>query len=273
MKMIIDKRNYIILFIIVVLIIFLIFRNITSVKLQYKSFKCGNENIFIEIYSNKDLSNVFDKIDKLYKNYEDNTNEAIEYGRLIYTKTDGLIDITSKDLPQKIKSDKSYHFETKINDVENNLDTLNLDLVLGAYATEKVVKYLKKEGIENYIINENGNVIIGFKPNNQKYSVSIQDKDKSLVDVVYLKNKALAIKGNSTNLESYMANPKTSTIPKSKLVVVVADNINEANMLANVLYLLDEKEGREFIKDYNAEALWKSEKTTYTNGFKKYLKK
>ena len=282
MKKIIQKRNYIILFIIIGLILLLIIQNIWQPKIMYKSFKCGEENIFIEIYSNKNMNDVFDKIGKIYKKYDKLSNETkdynalkelINYGKNIYTKTDGLIDITTKNLPQKIKSNKSYHFETKINDIENNLDSLNLDLILGAYATDKVVKYLNNKGIDEYIINENGNVVTGEKPQNKKYSVSIQDKDNNLIEIVYLKNRALVVKGNVSNLESYMANPKTSTIPKNKLVAVISNNINDANMISNVLYLLDEKEGREFIRDYDAEGLWSDDEVTYTNGFKEYLKK
>jgi len=57
------------------------------------------------------------------------------------------------------------------------------------------------------------------------------------------------------------------------MVVVIADNINEANMLATALYHMDIERGKEFIKKYDAEGYWYNNKEIYmTKGFKKYLK-
>ena len=86
----------------------------------------------------------------------------------------------------------------------------------------------------------------------------------------------MATKGNTTKLKPYMINPITSSKNKeNKIVVVIANNINEANAIANTLYLMDIEEGQKFIKKYKAQAFWYTQdgKTYMTENFQKYLKK
>ena len=88
-----------------------------------------------------------------------------------------------------------------------------------------------------------------------------------------MNNLSMAVKGNTSAFKSYMVNPLTSQKnSENKLVAVISSDINEANMLANALYLMDVDKGEAFIKDYNAEALWEIDgKIQMTDGFKKYI--
>ena len=115
LKKIIDKRNYIILFIIIILIIFIIVNESKKEKVRVHNFNYFNENITIKLYTNKEVKNIFDKIDKIYKKYHKfylNPNnsdllELLKYGVDLYEKSNGLIDITSYELLESVKNNES----------------------------------------------------------------------------------------------------------------------------------------------------------------------
>lgn len=290
LKKIIDKRNYIILFIIIILIIFIIFNLSTKVKEHMKSFYYFSETITIKIYSSKNMDKTFKEIDNIYKKYNEyyknpNNNdnkeliEILKYGKKLYKETNGLIDITTKELIKSIESDKDYNFKTTINDLnfkdKSTLKNINLDSIIGSYATTKVEDYLKKEKINDYIINEDGNIVAGNHYDKEKYSISINNQLGEVVDIAYIENQSMVTKGNVNTFKTYMVNPLTSKKQEdNKMVVVIANDLNEANMIANTLYLMDIESGEKFIKQYNAQVYWYTNdgKTKMTKGFQKYLK-
>ncbi len=290
LKKIIDKRNYIILFIIIILIIFIIININTKVKEHMKSFYYFGETITIKLYSSKNMDKTFEEIDDIYKKYNDYYQkpsnrddkeliELLKYGKSLYHKTNGLIDITTDKLIKNIMDDKEYNFTTKINKLDFNdkltLNDINLDSIIASYATKKVQNYLKGKNLNEYIISEDGNIAAGNYYEKGKYSISIHDAEGKLIDIAYIENESLVTKGNVNTFKPYMVNPKTGKKEEeNKMVVVIGKDINEANMIANALYLLDINEGKEFIKDYNAQALWVETggKQTMTDGFKQYLK-
>ena len=127
MKKIIEKRNYIILFVIIVLIIWIMFFNKREIYL--KSFNYFDETITYKIYNNIDKNKVTKDINDIYKKYEnynakinnntkdENIHSLIEYGKLLYYKTDGLIDITSGDLLKNMQKGREYTFTSKIDKI------------------------------------------------------------------------------------------------------------------------------------------------------------
>ena len=66
MTKIIEKRNYIILAIIIVIGVFLLL-NVNKPREYSQTFNYFNHNIVVKIYENKDI---FDGIDKIYKDYD-----------------------------------------------------------------------------------------------------------------------------------------------------------------------------------------------------------
>lgn len=286
-KQIIDKRNYIILIIIILLLIFIIFGN-NKIKEHMKSFYYFSETITLKIYTNKNSDKIFKDIDKIYtkynKYYQNPSNktdkdliEILKYGKELYKETNGLIDITSNELVNKISNGEKYNFKTSINSLNFNdkttLNNINIDSIVGAFATKKVEEYLQSQNISQYIINEDGNIITGKGINNEKYKVSISTQDE-LLAIANLENESMVTKGNVNTFKSYMVNPITSTKNKdSKMIVVIHKDINTANAIANALYLMSVKEGQEYISKYNAKALWyeSSGAKQMTSGFKSYL--
>lgn len=284
-KKILDKRNYIILFIIIILIIWILF----SGKKEYyiKTFNYFDETITISIYDKVDYKKTTKDINDIFKNYNINLdsinkyeNNLIEYGIDIYKKSNGYIDITSGKLIENLKEEKEYNFKTKIDEIKIKNNKLvkkidfNFDSIIGSYATKDVIDYLKENNIKKYIINENGDIAVGEYYSKGKFSLSINNpKTNEVLYIVNLENKSMATR-NSEGFKSYMVNPKTNKIEnKYDSVVVIANDNLTANMLVNTLYLMDEKEGKDFIKKYDAEALWIDDEITKTDGFDKYIKK
>lgn len=291
LKKIVDNRNYIILGIIVILLILITINFLNKEKEQTKSFNYFSENITIKLYNNKNMALTFKKTDDIYQTYNEfyknpnkntdkNLLELLKYGKELYRETNGLIDISSGKLLKSIEEDKEYNFKTNIDNLntkdKNTLTNINIDSIIGSYATNKVKEYLEENGITKYIINEDGNIIAGKYYNEGKYAVSINKNESDVIDIVYLENESMAIKGNTKTFKPYMVNPITSKKnEENKIVAVIAKDLNTANMLGNTLYLMSLEEGQNFIKQYDAEAMWytKDDKTVTTDGFKKYLKK
>ena len=279
LEKIIDKRNYIILFIIIILLIIILIPK-HKTKEYIKSFYYLDQTITMKIYTKEDPEKIFKNINSIYKkynNYYQNSykdkgfKELMQYGKYVYKQTDGLVDISAGKLVKNIKENKEYKNDSDINNPD--LENLNLSVIIGTYATNKVINYLENNGIDQYIINTDGNISAGSKINNDKYKVGIINKDGKMLDIAYIENTNLAIKGNTKEFKSYMVNPKTNKKVNNKLVVVIDDDLNEANYIANALYLMSVKEGKEFIKKYQAQAYWKENKKVYTTkDFKKYLK-
>lgn len=286
LKKIIDKRNHIIYIIIVILFITILVLNLTKLKTTTKTFNYFNEQIKIELHTKQKPTNIVKAIDKIYKKYDnfnknpDRANDKdliklLKYGQELYNKTGGYIDITSYELLHNIKEDKTYNFKTSINQLnfndKNTLVNINIENIVGAYATKEVENYLEEKGINSYIIKEDSNIITKNPDNKQNYNIPIIKND-DIINVLSIKNKSIAIKGDIDTFKPYMVNPITSTKNKeTKLVVVISDDINKANYIANTIYLMDNEKIAKYVKKYKVEAMWQSgTKPFKTKGFKKY---
>lgn len=292
LKKIIDKRNYIIFFIIIVLIIWVVWSVFFHKNEPYiKTFNYYGEEITFKVYDNVNHKKLTDDINNIYKKYE-NVNELsgevnedekslIEYGKILYYKTDGYIDVTSGELINNIKDDKEYNFESDIEKVEVKDDKLvnninfNFDNIIGSYATNEVLYYFKQNDIKKYIVSENGDIAVGDYYDKGKYAISINKPNSDeVLYIISLENKAMASRYTKSEFENYMVNPKTSK-KESKYdgVIVIANDNLTANMLANSLYLMDIDEGKKLVEDYHGEALWISDEIVKTDGFDDYIKK
>ena len=110
----------------------------------------------------KNIDKIYKKYDQFYqkpdKNYEKDYIKILKYGKSLYEKSEHYIDITSHELLENIKEDKTYSFNTSINEIDfnnkNSLVNINIENIIGAYATNKVKEYLEKNNIINYVIKE-----------------------------------------------------------------------------------------------------------------------
>lgn len=290
LKKILDKRNYIILFVIIVLIIWILWSLVFSKNKAYmETFNYYGETITFKVYDEVNHKKLTDEINNIYKKYDDMDFEGelsedekslIEYGKILYYKTDGYIDVTDGELISSLKDNKEYNFKSDIEklDSDNLSDdiSLNFDSIIGSYATNEVLYYFKQNDIKKYVVNENGDIAAGDYYDDGKYAISINKPNSDeVMDIVYLENKAMATRSKSDEFESYMVSPKSSKKEnKYDSVIVIANDSLTANMLVNSLYIMDMDEGKKLVSDYNGEAMWvNGDDIVTTDGFSSYLKK
>lgn len=276
MQFLIEKRNYLILGIIVLLVIWILFNLFSKKEVYMDSFDYFGESITIKIYDKVNQNNLSEDINKILKGYEDGEkdDDLIEYGRVLYMKSNGYIDVSDTELIKALRRGENYKFKSKIND--DGFKDFDLDMIKGSYAISEVCDYFKQNNIESYIINEGGNVITGDSYDDDKYTVSLSKYDsEEVLDIVLLENKSLYTLNKSDEITEYSVNPKTSeAVDNFDSVSVIANDNLTADMLVRTLFLMSEDEGRKYIENFNAEALWqKGDEVSMTDGFKNYLQK
>ena len=276
MQFLIEKRNYLILGIIVLLVIWILFNLFSKKEVYMDSFDYFGESITIKVYDKVNQDNLSEDIDKILKSYEEGEkdDDLLEYGRLLYMKSNGYIDISDTDLVKALRRGEDYKFSSKIND--DDFKDFDLDMIKASYAISEVCDYFKQNNIESYIINEGGNVITGDSYDDDKYTVSLSKYDsEEVLDIVLLENKSLYTLNKSDEITEYSVNPKTSEpVDNFDSVSVIANDNLTADMLVRTLFLMSEDDGRKYIENFNAEALWqKGDEVSMTDGFKNYLQK
>ena len=276
MQFLIEKRNYLILGIIVLLVIWILFNLFSKKEVYMDSFDYFGESITIKVYDKVNQDNLSEDIDKILKSYEEGEkdDDLLEYGRLLYMKSNGYIDISDTNLVKALRRGEDYKFESKIND--DDFKDFDLDMIKASYAISEVCDYFKQNNIESYIINEGGNVITGDSYDDDKYTVSLSKYDsEEVLDIVLLENKSLYTLNKSDEITEYSVNPKTSeAVDNFDSVSVIANDNLTADMLVRTLFLMSEDDGRKYIGNFNAEALWqKGDEVSMTDGFKNYLQK
>lgn len=276
MQFLIEKRNYLILGIIVLLVIWILFNLFSKKEVYMDSFDYFGESITIKVYDKVNQDNLSEDIDKILKSYEggEKDDDLLEYGRLLYMKSNGYIDISDTNLVKALRRGEDYKFSSKIND--DDFKDFDLDMIKASYAISEVCDYFKQNNIESYIINEGGNVITGDSYDDDKYTVSLSKYDsEEVLDIVLLENKSLYTLNKSDEITEYSVNPKTSeAVDNFDSVSVIANDNLTADMLVRTLFLMSEDDGRKYIGNFNAEALWqKGDEISMTNGFKNYLQK
>lgn len=276
MQFLIEKRNYLILGIIVLLVIWILFNLFSKKEVYMDSFDYFGESITIKVYDKVNQDNLSEDIDKILKSYEDGEkdDDLIEYGRVLYMKSNGYIDVSDAELIKALRRGEDYKFSSKIND--DDFKDFDLDMIKASYAISEVCDYFKQNNIESYIINEGGNVITGDSYDDDKYTVSLSKYDsEEVLDIVLLENKSLYTLNKSDEITEYSVNPKTSeAVDNFDSVSVIANDNLTADMLVRTLFLMSEDDGRKYIENFNAEALWqKGDEVSMTDGFKNYLQK
>ncbi len=272
MQRIIDKRNYIILGIIILLLIFILIQIFTKKEEYSYSYDYFDHYIVVKIYENKDI---FSDVEKIYQKYNDAVNgkndkllnKIIDYGKDVYEKTDGYVDISKGSLTNNEVTD----FTTKIDELSVDMDQdIDVSDIISSYATNEVISYLKENNIDKYLISDNGDISAGNYYTDGSYKVSISYEDE-ILDIASFENKSMITRSNDNEVKSYMVNPVESKVTKKyDTVVVISDDVNEGTMLANALYLMDREAGEKLIKKYDAAALWYVDDKTYTLNFDKY---
>ncbi|MDD4608121.1 MAG: FAD:protein FMN transferase [Bacilli bacterium] len=169
------------------------------------------------------------------------------------------------------------------NQIKNNHPNIDLGAIAKGYTTGVVGNYLEQNGIDKYIINAGGNVLVGNHYNNDLYKIGIESPIESgdIYEVVKGNNISVVTSGSYERYYEYdgklyhhIINPHT-LMPSEymKSVTVITEDSGLADTLSTILFLMPIEEGKEFIKELdNVEAIWFSNdgEIIKSEGFSKY---
>lgn len=139
---------------------------------------------------------------------------------------------------------------------------VNMSANSKGYIVDKTVKFMRKKGMKNFIVNAGGDLFIdGIKSQNNLFKVYIQnpDKENGISSIIHFTNKALATSGNYERF--FMNGDKRIThifegvsfdsTNNYKSVSVIADTTEQADALATMFFLLDVDSIQKKCKEYN----------------------
>ncbi len=220
----------------------------------------------------------------------------INYGNQLYKETDGLFDIGMGHLidvwKKAIENGGPLPSNKLLDAIERNEIVIeknqiyrgaNLDLgaIAKGHSVQKAVELLKKNGYDKYIINAGGQVAVGEKYRETPYNVGVRHPLLSEnLTVIRGENLAVSTSGNYERFfeidgkkYSHIINPKTK-YPAEHIasVTVVTNDSLLADVLTTVLFLMPVEDGIEYLKKYDAEAIWvlKDEQIIRSEGFRLY---
>lgn len=256
-----------------------------------------------EYYDN--LTNRYNSTSELSKiNHIEGTFEInkdlynlLEYSINYYDETNGLFNINMgsiidvwKEYKEKgsgVPSKKELEKDTHINNIkllgDNKVYVNNVNIDLGGivkgYVTKLLGEYLDKQGIENYIINAGGNVIVGKKE--PYYKIGIENPNSSeILDIIKGNNICVVTSGGYNRFYEYegikyhhILDPNTN-YPSNYMqsVTVISKDCALSDILSTTLFLMDIETGKEFIKEYDVDVIWYDNDNNIikTEGIKKY---
>lgn len=173
--------------------------------------------------------------------------------------------------------------------LEDEKMRLDVGAIAKGYAVQRVADSAKERGVKSLLLNVGGNVCsIGPKPNNDKWSVGLQnpkqDVDKPYVYKILMSEESLVSSGNyqryfTVDGVNYHHIINQDTLMPSNYfdaVSVICQDSGMADALSTAIYNMPYEEGLELIKKFdNVEAIWifEDESIKYTENFEKYIEK
>lgn len=157
------------------------------------------------------------------------------------------------------------------NTVKFYKENMQIDLggIAKGYAADIAIKIYKQNNIRAAFINLGGNVMVfGEKPDNSNWSIGVQEPFKSrgdIIGVVNVSNESVVTSGNYVRYFEdkgvkyhHIIDPRTGYPADSNLmsVTVISQNSMEGDALSTAAFVLGDKEGMQFIKNYGAKAIF-----------------
>ena len=255
------------------------------------------EKIFDKYHKLTDKYNSYDGINNIYYIHNNTSSDEyikldkelfdlIEYAKDYTQKTDGLVDIKmgnvldlwhqyrtlNMGVPsyEELRLASSYDKEIILKDdnlIYNNHVNIDLGSIAKGYTTKVVANYLESKGLNRYLINAGGNVVVGDYYNKKgEYKIGIQDpKSNGIFKVIKGNNISVVTSGSyeryyeyNGKIYSHIINPKTLYPENNFLsVTVICNDSALADILSTYLFLIDVDSGIKYIENLDGvEAIW-----------------
>lgn len=163
---------------------------------------------------------------------------------------------------------------------------LDLGGIGKGYAADRVADYLRDEGVKSGLVDLGGSsiIVIGSKPNGEKWNVGLQDPDQTRgisVGVIQLADQVIDTSGiyeryfvENGVMYHHILDPRSGYPSQNDLksVTILADNATDADALSTYVYIMGKDEGLKYIESLgdNTQAMFitKDDKIYITPGLK-----
>ena len=173
--------------------------------------------------------------------------------------------------------------------IEDSELTLDVGAIAKGFAAEKVAEKMLKNGMKGYLLNLGGNVkTVGKRQGNQKWTVGIENPDKSSADAFVAElslgaNMSLVTSGTyqryfTVDGKNYHHIIDSATLYPAEYftsVSILCEDSGLADGLSTLLFCLPYEEGKQIIESTEgAHALWITTdgEKLYSKDFKKFIK-
>lgn len=139
--------------------------------------------------------------------------------------------------------------------IEKNYNTSTDDICVVTSSANKILKNLK---LKNYIINAEGNIIIGDHYNSDYYKVGLEDPNVvgGVFKIIKIKNKAIATSLN----ENYKINIGIRYFDSDisyKSINVISDDLVKSSKILNKIKTMNITKAKEYVDGIKeVEAIW-----------------
>lgn len=176
--------------------------------------------------------------------------------------------------PYKIPDNKSLKDAEKISYFNNLIlndnkiykkENIKVDFSANAkgYVVDKTADYMKSLNIYNFILNIGGDLYVSGDKNSRLFNIGIKSPEKNVLNIVKLKNKAVATSGSYERYFTAYGKKYnhifsgTNFLPDEKYISlsVIAENTETADGFATLFYLLDIDKIKKYCKMYNVAVL------------------
>lgn len=260
-------------------------KDVENIYKEYHNLtdRFNEDGILYYIHNNTSSDETITIDEKLY--------DILQYSIKWYEKSNGKVNInignltdvwkkyrdnkkgipTTKELDQASKNiDIKNIILLGNNKIKNTHPNIDLGSISKGYTTQVAGDYLESIGINSYLINAGGNVLVGdYYQNDGKFIVGIaspfKDNDKELLSTVSVTNKAIVTSGSYQRYYEYKGKTYGHIIdldtnyPAEYMVgvTVIADDSALADALSTTLFLMSVPDGQKYIKNFkNVEAIW-----------------
>ncbi|MBQ2815228.1 MAG: FAD:protein FMN transferase [Clostridia bacterium] len=208
-------------------------------------------------------------------------------------RQDGLDNPENAELP-KYDDLKEAYKHTDINNliINENKSTvyisdpkmkLDVGAVAKGYAVEQIAQYMKKNGMDGYLLNVGGNVrSVGHRRDGEKWKVGIENPDTENIEkpyIEYLEIEDMSLVTSGSYQRFYTVNGKNyhhiidpeTLMPSDRYlsISVLCESSAYADALSTALFSMEYEKGYKLIESLeNVEAMW-----VITDGQQKYSSK
>lgn len=153
------------------------------------------------------------------------------------------------------------------NEIQNTKPPLSMKDLSIVFASSEAEAYLKNNQMNFYLINADGNILVGEHYEKKKYSIALEEENHTFYQTLALTNRTISVIGKSKGTftyenESYAKEyDPTTKMPVNYMqnIAVIGKDPILGHMIASSLYKMSIEDGKEWVKRYpGVDVVWQT---------------